>query len=160
MAIHNFAPAWMTEEHHMLYESASRFFKEQWAPKDEAWRAAGMMDREAWKEAGTNGFLCASMPEEFGGAGGDFGHEAVLILAQGAANVSGFGGSLHSGIVAPYILHHGTEEQKKRWPCRAGPCCAPAFATSGAASAATAATHDYLGGSLLALAVRYRPVPA
>ena len=105
----------MTEEHHMLYESASRFFKEQWAPKDEAWRAAGMMDREAWKEAGTNGFLCASMPEEFGGAGGDFGHEAVLILAQGAANVSGFGGSLHSGIVAPYILHHGTEEQKKRW---------------------------------------------
>ena len=115
MAIQNFAPAWMTEEHHMLYDSASRFFKEQWAPKDEAWRAAGMMDREAWNEAGAHGFLCASMPQQYGGAGGDFGHEAVLILAQGAANVSGFGGSLHSGIVAPYILHHGTEEQKKRW---------------------------------------------
>ena len=105
----------MTEEHHMLYDSASRFFKEQWAPKDEAWRAAGMMDREAWNEAGAHGFLCASMPQQYGGAGGDFGHEAVLILAQGAANVSGFGGSLHSGIVAPYILHHGTEEQKQRW---------------------------------------------
>jgi len=115
VAIHNFAPAWMTEEHQMLYDTASRFFKEQWAPKDEAWRQAGMMDRSAWEEAGANGFLCASMPEEYGGAGGDFGHEAVLILAQGAAGISGFGGSLHSGIVAPYILHHGTEEQKKRW---------------------------------------------
>ena len=101
MAIQNFAPAWMTEEHQMLYDSASRFFKEQWAPKDVAWRQAGMMDRQAWEEAGANGFLCASMPEEYGGAGGDFGHEAVLILAQGSAGISGFGGSLHSGIVAP-----------------------------------------------------------
>ncbi len=73
------------------------------------------MDREAWREAGANGFLCASMPEEYGGAGGDFGHEAALILAQAAAGQAGFGGSLHSGIVAPYILHYGTEEQKKRW---------------------------------------------
>ncbi|MBL3200681.1 acyl-CoA dehydrogenase, partial [Klebsiella pneumoniae] len=52
---------------------------------------------------------------EYGGGGGDFGHEAALILAQGAAGQSGFGGSLHSGIVAPYILHYGTEEQKRRW---------------------------------------------
>ena len=118
MAIHNFAAAWMTDEHQMLFDTASRFFKEQWAPKDEAWRQAGMMDRSAWEEAGANGFLCASMPEEYGGAGGDFGHEAVLILAQGTAGISGFGGSLHSGIVAPYILHHGTEEQKKRWLSR------------------------------------------
>ena len=90
MAIHNFAAAWMTDEHQMLFDTASRFFKEQWAPKDEAWRQAGMMDRSAWEEAGANGFLCASMPEEYGGAGGDFGHEAVLILAQGAAGLSGF----------------------------------------------------------------------
>ncbi|MFZ4550373.1 MAG: acyl-CoA dehydrogenase family protein [Aquabacterium sp.] len=115
MPIHNFASTWMTDEHKMLLESATRFFKEQWGPKDEAWRAQGMMDREAWLEAGANGFLCASMPEEYGGAGGDFGHEAALILAQGAAGQSGFGGSLHSGIVAPYILHYGTEEQKQRW---------------------------------------------
>ena len=52
MAIQNFAPAWMTEEHQMLYDSASRFFKEQWAPKDVAWCQAGMMDRQAWEEAG------------------------------------------------------------------------------------------------------------
>ena len=115
MPIQNFESTWMTDEHKMLLESATRFFKEQWGPRDEAWRAQGMMDREAWREAGANGFLCASMPEEYGGAGGDFGHEAVLILAQAAAALDGFGGSLHSAIVAPYILHYGTEEQKKRW---------------------------------------------
>ena len=115
MPIQNFESTWMTDEHKMLLESATRFFKEQWGPKDEAWRAQGMMDRQAWRDAGANGFLCASMPEEYGGAGGDFGHEAALILAQAAAGQSGFGGSLHSGIVAPYILHYGTEEQKMRW---------------------------------------------
>jgi len=115
MAIHCFDATWMTDEHKMLFESAKRFMTEQWQPKDEAWRAQGMLDRQAWLDAGSNGFLCASMPEEYGGAGGDFGHEAALILAQGAAGIDGFGGGLHSGIVAPYILHYGTEEQKKRW---------------------------------------------
>ena len=82
MPIQNFESTWMTDEHKMLLESATRFFKEQWGPKDEAWRAQGMMDRQAWRDAGANGFLCASMPEEYGGAGGDFGHEAALVLAQ------------------------------------------------------------------------------
>jgi acyl-CoA dehydrogenase len=115
MTIECFTPAWMTDEHRMLQDTAKRFFKEHWGPKDEAWRAQGMMDREAWREAGAQGFLCAAMPEEYGGGGGDFGHEAALILAQGEAGISGFGGSLHSAIVAPYILHFGTEAQKKRW---------------------------------------------
>ncbi|KQZ79296.1 acyl-CoA dehydrogenase [Rhodanobacter sp. Root561] len=115
MAIQNFPAAWMTDEHRMLQESATRFFKEQWVPKDEAWREAGMMDREAWEQAGANGFLCASVPEQYGGAGGDFGHEAALLYAQGEAGIAGFGGSVHSGIVAQYILHCGTEEQKQRW---------------------------------------------
>src|SRR5690606_34474387 len=100
MAIQNFPATWMTDEHKMVLESATRFFKEQWGPKDEAWRLAGMMDHQAWRDAGANGFLCASTPEEYGGGGGDFGHEAALILAQGEAAIGGFGGSLHSGIVA------------------------------------------------------------
>ena len=115
MTIDCFAPAWMTEEHTMLFDSAKRFMTEQWLPKDEGWRAQGMMDRQAWRDAGAQGFLCAGIPEQYGGGGGDFGHEAALILAQGEAGIGGFGGSLHSGIVAPYILHYGTEEQKKRW---------------------------------------------
>lgn len=115
MPIQNFPATWMTDEHKMVFESAKRFMTEQWGPKDEAWRHAGVMDHQAWRDAGANGFLCASTPEEYGGGGGDFGHEAALVLAQGEAGIGGFGGSLHSGIVAPYIFHYGTEEQKKRW---------------------------------------------
>ncbi|CAH0351633.1 acyl-CoA dehydrogenase family protein [Aquabacterium sp. CECT 9606] len=115
MAIQNFPATWMTDEHKMVFESAKRFMTEQWGPKDEAWRHAGVMDHQAWRDAGANGFLCASTPEQYGGGGGDFGHEAALVLAQGEACIGGFGGSLHSGIVAPYIFHYGTEEQKKRW---------------------------------------------
>ncbi|MFY9478779.1 MAG: acyl-CoA dehydrogenase family protein [Aquabacterium sp.] len=115
MPIQNFEATWMTDEHKMVFDSAKRFMTEQWGPKDEAWRHAGVMDHQAWRDAGDNGFLCASTPEQYGGGGGDFGHEAALVLAQGEAGIGGFGGSLHSGIVAPYIFHYGTEEQKKRW---------------------------------------------
>lgn len=114
MSIEAFASNWMTEEHSMVYDSALKLFK-SWEDKDEQWRENGMIDREAWNEAGNMGFLCASMPEEYGGGGGDFGHEAAILLAQAQANQAGFGGMVHSGIVAPYILKHGTEEQKKAW---------------------------------------------
>ena len=114
MSIDAFKSNWMTEEHEMVYESALKMFQ-SWEDKDEQWRKNGKIDREAWNEAGEMGFLCASMPEEYGGGGGDFGHEAAILLAQAQANQSGFGGMVHSGIVAPYILKHGTEEQKKAW---------------------------------------------
>jgi len=114
MSIEAFTSNWMTEEHSMVYDSALKMFK-SWEDKDEQWRENGMIDREAWNEAGDMGFLCASMPEEYGGGGGDFGHEAAILLAQAQANQAGFGGMVHSGIVAPYILKHGAEEQKKAW---------------------------------------------
>ena len=114
MSIEAFTSNWMTEEHSMVYDSALKMFQ-SWKDKDEQWRENGMIDRKAWHEAGDMGFLCASMPEEYGGGGGDFGHEAAILLAQAQANQAGFGGMVHSGIVAPYILKHGTEEQKKAW---------------------------------------------
>ena len=114
MSIEHFSPKWMTEEHQMVHDSALKMFK-SWEVNDEKWRENGVLDREAWEEAGANGFLCVSMPEEYGGGGGDFGHEAALIYAQAEANQAGFGGLVHSGIIAPYILNHGTEEQKKEW---------------------------------------------
>ncbi|EGK15426.1 acyl-CoA dehydrogenase family protein [Psychrobacter sanguinis] len=114
MSIDTFKSNWMTEEHEMVYESALKMFQ-SWEDRDEQWRENGKIDREAWNEAGEMGFLCASMPEEYGGGGGNFGHEAAILLAQAQANQAGFGGMVHSGIVAPYILKHGTEEQRKAW---------------------------------------------
>jgi acyl-CoA dehydrogenase len=108
-------PAWMTEDLVLLEEQARRFIGDAFAPHIERWNEAGMYEREVWTKAGEAGLLCASMPEEYGGAGGTFAHEAVINREFSLAGFDTFGAPLHSGIVAPYILHYGTEEQKKRW---------------------------------------------
>ena len=108
-------PAWMTEDLVLLEEQAQRFMRAEFAPHLDRWHAQGMYEREVWTKAGSAGLLCASMPEEYGGAGGSFAHEAVIIREGSLAGFDAFGGPLHSGIVAPYILHYGTEEQKRRW---------------------------------------------
>jgi long-chain-acyl-CoA dehydrogenase len=105
----------MTEEHRMLQASVSRYIADKWVPRAAEFRAAGKLGPEVWRDAAANGLLCVSTPEAYGGGGGDFGHEAVILLEQARANISGWGGGLHSAIVAPYILHHGTEAQKQRW---------------------------------------------
>ena len=115
MAIANFPSAWMNDEHRALEDAARRFFTERWVPQAAAWREAGRLPHEAWREAGAQGLLCAAMPEAYGGGGGDFAHDAVILMEAARANLSGFGGGLHSGIVAPYILHYGSEAQKQRW---------------------------------------------
>ena len=115
MSLPLFPSPWITDEHRMLQDAVARFFKERWVPRCAEWREAGMMGRDTWREAGANGLLCAGMPEAWGGGGGDFGHEAVILLEQAKAAIGGFGGGLHSAIVAPYILHYGTDAQKARW---------------------------------------------
>ena len=108
-------PAWADEEVGMLYDMATRFLEAEIAPRYEEFEKAEIFDRESWKKAGENGLLCASMPEEYGGSGGTFAHESVIIEAISHVGVDGFGIALHNSIVAPYILHYGSEEQKKKW---------------------------------------------
>ena len=108
------APFLRHEELVIFERSAARFLDEH-APERRiaSWRETGMVERAMWREAGEAGLLCLSVPEEYGGAGGDFRHEVVELLAK--KDVSGFAAPLHNGIVVPYIFHYGSEEQKKRW---------------------------------------------
>ncbi len=111
----NYKSPWMNEELQILREAVSRFYQKEFVPLMPKWEEQGIVDRDAWFKAGEAGILCASIPEQYGGGGGDFRHEMVISEELGRAGVVGFGNSVHSGIVAPYILHYGTEEQKQKW---------------------------------------------
>jgi len=96
--------------------SVEKFFDEHAPPERvESWRRDGIVERSFWREAGEAGLLCLAVPEEYGGPGGDFRHEVVLMEAIARRQVSGFAAALHNAIVAPYILHYGSEQQKRRW---------------------------------------------
>jgi len=108
-------PAWTNDELAMLREAAARFFASEAVPHEARWEEQHHVDRDFWNRAGAAGLLCPSIPEEYGGAGGDFRHEAVIYEEQTRALVSSFGNGVHSGIAAHYVLAYGTEAQKQRW---------------------------------------------
>ena len=94
---------------------ARTFCEKEIKPHVETFIANKQVDRELWNKAGEVGLLCLSIPEEYGGGGGSFAHEAILIEEQARVGDSSWGVSLHNGIVAHYILNYGTEDQKLEW---------------------------------------------
>jgi alkylation response protein AidB-like acyl-CoA dehydrogenase len=111
------------EEHRQFAEAVDRFIAVEVAPHYERYEEQGFIDREVWLKAGAAGFLCSSMPEEFGGVAADKLYSVVLFEQPARNAVQGLlGWSLHSEIVAPYLLHYGSEHLKRKYlpPMAAG----------------------------------------
>jgi len=104
-----------TPEHETFRDSVRRFLEAEVKPHDEKWQEQGYADKSVWKKAGANGFLCMSMPEEYGGSGADKLYSMVLMEEQARINNSSVGWGLHSEIVAPYLFNYGSETLKKKY---------------------------------------------
>ena len=133
-------------EHEQFRESLGRFLEAEVLPNLGRYEAQGFIDREVWRKGGAAGFLCPTMPEEYGGAGADRRYSVVVFeetARRGAVGLLGW--SLHSDIVAPYLLHYGAEEVKRAW--------LPRMAT-GEAIGAIAMTEPGAGSDLQSIATR------
>ena len=104
---------WMDDDLQMLRDAVARFAEAEMVPQDAQWRAQHNVGKDIWRRAGELGLLCTDIPAQYGGAGGDFRHEAVIYEELNRRGLSGFGQGVHS-IAAHYLLNHGTEEQKRR----------------------------------------------
>ena len=133
-----YVSVWRDDEARAVGSLARDFFAEL-ATHRERWEAQHYVDRDVWTKAGALGLLCCSIPEEYGGGGGTFAHELAVLEAQALVGELSFGISVHSGIVAHYLLEYGTEEQRRRW--------LPGMA-SGALIAAVAMTEPSGGSDL------------
>ncbi len=102
-------------EHDMYRELCRRFYTQEVVPYHQKWEEEGQVDRKLWNKAGKEGMLCVTVPEQYGGANLDALYAAVHWEEQSYSGSSGPGFMLHSEIVAPYIVHFGTEEQKQKW---------------------------------------------
>ncbi|MCS6984063.1 MAG: acyl-CoA dehydrogenase family protein [Leptospiraceae bacterium] len=104
-----------SEEHEMFRSMVQDFLKKEVIPYHTQWEEEGIVPREVWEKAGELGMICPNFPEEYGGLGTDFLYNIIVIEELAKAMASGFFISLHADVVAPYILHYGNEEQKRRW---------------------------------------------
>src|ERR1700736_1108289 len=136
-------------EHAAMRDAMRRFCEREIAPDHAAWEADGIVPRAIWRRAGELGFLCMTLPPEYGGAGADFRASAVFSEELARIGASGPGFALQSDIVAPYILHYGTPEQKERWLPRLA---------SGEIVSAIAMSEPGTGSDLAAVATRARRV--
>ena len=103
------------DDHEMFRTTVRRFLERECVPHQAAWDKAGCVDRETWLKAGREGLLGITLPTEYGGGGGDFGHSVVFNEEVARSGVSGLGFTVHSDIIAPYIARVGNEAQKRKW---------------------------------------------
>ena len=134
-----------TADHDEFRKNVRRFLEEECVPHHARWEEQQHVDRELWRRAGELGLLCLTVPEEYGGMGGDRLYSAVLMEEQSYAGITGPGFAVHSDIVANYILNFGTEAQKRAW--------LPKMA-SGDAVGAIAMTEPGTGSDLQAMKTR------
>ncbi len=110
-------PAFMNSDELNIFEQTVIRFLEQNAGAQETakWRRDGYVDREVWKKAGAAGLLGLSVPDDYGGGGGDFRHEVIVMQQLGLQHALNFAIPLHNAVIAPYLVQYGSEEQKQRW---------------------------------------------
>jgi acyl-CoA dehydrogenase len=110
----SYASPWMSSDLEVYRDTLRRFVETEIVPHQDRFAKQQHVDRELWSKAGELGVLCADIPEEYGGAGGNFAHMAALFDELAAAGDTSFGVHVHI-IVAHYLLNHGTEEQKRKY---------------------------------------------
>jgi acyl-CoA dehydrogenase len=110
-----YTSSWRDSDTTALGDLADKFFARELTPHREKFELQHYVDRDVWTKAGELGLLCCSIPEEYGGGGGAFAHDLAIVEAQARALDTGFGNTVHSGIVAHYLLAYGTEDQRRRW---------------------------------------------
>jgi alkylation response protein AidB-like acyl-CoA dehydrogenase len=101
----------------LFRDNVRKFFEKEVAPFYEQWEKDEITPREIWNKMGENGLLCVDVPEEYGGFGANFRLSSIVVEEASRMGFSGLASniSVHSDIVAPYILHLGSEEQKQTW---------------------------------------------
>ncbi|MFR9749449.1 acyl-CoA dehydrogenase family protein [Nocardia sp. 004] len=106
--------AWSDDEAEALRDLAKTFFEKEVVPNEEKFVAQGHPDRALYNRAGELGLLCPAVPVEYGGGGGTFAHEAVILEEQARAGDGAMGIPVHNAVIAPYLAHFGSEELKQR----------------------------------------------
>ncbi|MGH3518931.1 MAG: acyl-CoA dehydrogenase family protein [Haloechinothrix sp.] len=109
------ASSWSDSDLEDFRELARTFCQKELVPNQERWANQKQVDRDLWTKAGEIGLLGLSVPEEYGGGGGTFAHEAVLLEEQARSGDSSWGVAVHSGIVNHYVLAYASEEKKLEW---------------------------------------------
>ena len=102
-------------DHQAFRSTVRRFIAEEVTPHHAQWERDGQVPRSLWRRAGELGLLCLTVPEQYGGAGADFSYSAIVVEEMARAGATGPLFYLHSDIVAPYLLHYGSEAQKQTW---------------------------------------------